>query len=56
MIGRCEGSVVRYEVVAEAFHDLERASGRLALTGRLAALLAATPARLLPAVVTCARR
>ena len=50
MIGRSEGSAVRYETVAEAYRDLEQASGRLALTGRLAALLAATPAGLLPAV------
>jgi len=41
---------VRYEVIAEAYRDLEQASGRLALTERLAELLAATPARLLPAV------
>jgi DNA ligase 1 len=41
---------VNYEVVAEAYRDLERASGRLALIERLAALLAATPADLLPTV------
>jgi len=41
---------VRYEVIAEAYRDLEQASGRLALTERLAELLAATPAGLLPAV------
>ena len=41
---------MRYEVIAEAYRDLEQASGRLALTERLAELLAATPAGLLPAV------
>jgi DNA ligase-1 len=50
MIERGEGSAVKYEAVAEAYRDLERAGGRLALTGRLAALLAATPAGLLPTV------
>jgi DNA ligase 1 len=41
---------VQYLTVAEAYRDLEQASGRLALVDRLAALLAATPADLLPAV------
>jgi DNA ligase-1 len=41
---------VKYETIAEAYRDLEQASGRLALTERLAALLAATPAALLPTV------
>ena len=41
---------MEYEIVAEAYRDLERASGRLALVERLAALLAATPAELLPVV------
>ncbi|HEV2372457.1 MAG TPA: ATP-dependent DNA ligase [Streptosporangiaceae bacterium] len=41
---------MKYEVVAEAYRDLEEASGRLALIERLAALLAATPAELLPTV------
>ncbi|MBO0776150.1 MAG: ATP-dependent DNA ligase [Actinobacteria bacterium] len=41
---------MNYEVVAEAYRDLERASGRLALIERLAALLAVTPAELLPTV------
>jgi DNA ligase-1 len=41
---------VRYLIVAEAYRDLEQASGRLALTDRLAALLAETPAGLLPVV------
>jgi DNA ligase-1 len=50
MIERSEGSAVRYETVAEAYRDLEQAGGRLALTDRLAALLAGTPAGLLPTV------
>src|SRR5215813_10090769 len=50
MIERNEGGVVRYETVAEAYRDLEQASGRLALTDRLATLLAGTPAGLLPTV------
>ncbi|HUL24348.1 MAG TPA: ATP-dependent DNA ligase [Streptosporangiaceae bacterium] len=41
---------MRYETVAEAYRDLELAGGRLALIERLAALLAATPASLLPTV------
>jgi DNA ligase-1 len=41
---------VQYEVVAEAYRDLELASGRLALIDRLAALLAETPAELLSPV------
>ena len=41
---------MQYLTVAEAYRDLERASGRLALAGRLAALLAGTPAGLLPVV------
>ena len=41
---------MRYLTVAEAYRDLERASGRLALVDRLAALLAQTPAGLLPVV------
>ena len=41
---------MRYEVVAEAYRDLEQTSARLALIGRLAALLEATPAELLPTV------
>ena len=39
-----------YQTVAEAYRDLEQASGRLALVDRLAALLAETPAELLPVV------
>jgi DNA ligase 1 len=50
MIERNEGGVVNYETVAEAYRDLEQASGRLALTDRLATLLGATPAGLLPTV------
>jgi DNA ligase 1 len=42
--------VVEYEIVAEAYRDLEQATGRLALIERLAALLAQTPAKLLPVV------
>ena len=45
-----EGSAVQYEIVAEAYRDLERAGGRLALIDSLTALLAATPAGLLPTV------
>jgi DNA ligase-1 len=41
---------VEYEIVAEAYRDLEQISGRLALIERLAALVAATPAGLLPTV------
>ena len=41
---------MRYETVAEAYRDLEQASGRLALVDRLATLLAGTPAELLPVV------
>jgi DNA ligase 1 len=41
---------VKYVAVAEAYRDLEQASGRLALTARLAALLADTPDELLPTV------
>ena len=50
MIERSEGSAVKYEIVAEAYRDLEQAGGRLALIERLAALLAGTPAGLLPTV------
>jgi len=41
---------VQYQTVAEAYRDLEQVSSRLALIGRLAALLAQTPADLLPTV------
>jgi DNA ligase 1 len=41
---------VRYEIVAEAYRDLERATGRLELIDRLAALLEQTPVDLLARV------
>jgi DNA ligase-1 len=41
---------VRYEIVAEAYRDLERTSARLELIGRLAELFAQTPTTLLPTV------
>ena len=41
---------MEYQTIAEAYRDLEQATGRLALTARLAELLAATPADLLPTV------
>jgi DNA ligase 1 len=41
---------VRYQIVAEAYQDLEAASGRLALIGRLADLVRQTPDDLLPTV------
>jgi DNA ligase 1 len=41
---------MRYLIVAEAYRDLEQVTGRLVLTERLAALLAQTPAGLLPTV------
>jgi DNA ligase 1 len=41
---------VKYEIVAEAYRDLEEVSSRLALIDRLASLVAATPAELLPVV------
>jgi DNA ligase 1 len=41
---------VQYEIVAEAFRDLEQASSRLVLIDRLAALLDQTPAELLGTV------
>jgi DNA ligase-1 len=41
---------MRYEIVAEAYRDLESASARLALIDRLAALFAQTPTDLLPTV------
>jgi DNA ligase 1 len=50
MIGCGEGSAVRYQIVAEAYRDLEQVTSRLALTERLAGLLAQTPAELLPVV------
>src|SRR5262252_7286679 len=50
MIGTAEGSTVKYEIVAEAYRDLEQTSARLALIDRLATLVEATPAELLPTV------
>jgi DNA ligase-1 len=47
---RGEDGGVKYEVVAETYWDLERATGRLMLIDRLAALLAQTPTELLPTV------
>jgi DNA ligase-1 len=41
---------VQYEIVAETYRDLERATGRLQLIERLAVLLARTPADLLPTI------
>ena len=41
---------MRYEKVAEAYRDLERATGRLALIDRLATLFRQTPSDLLPTV------
>jgi DNA ligase 1 len=41
---------MRYEIVAEAYRDLEAASGRLALIDRLAELFRQTPDDLLPTV------
>ena len=41
---------MRYEIVAAAYADLERATGRLALIDRTAELLRATPVELLPTV------
>jgi DNA ligase 1 len=47
---RDEDGGVKYEVVAEAYRDLEQASGRLMLIERLAALLGQAPQQLLPTV------
>jgi DNA ligase 1 len=41
---------VRYLIVAEAYRDLEQASGRLVLIERMAELVTQTPAELLPTV------
>ena len=41
---------MKYEIVADAYRDLEEATARLALIDRLAALLAQTPTELLPTV------
>ena len=41
---------MRYAMVAETYRDLERATGRLQLIERLAALIQQTPTRLLPTI------
>ncbi|HEV8166983.1 MAG TPA: DNA ligase, partial [Actinomycetota bacterium] len=41
---------MRYQIVAEAYRDLEGATARLALIGRLASLVRQTPTELLPTV------
>ena len=41
---------MRYLIVAEAYRDLEQASGRLVLIERMAELVTQTPAELLPTV------
>ena len=41
---------MRYQIVAEAYRDLEAASARLALIDRLASLVRQTPTELLPTV------
>jgi DNA ligase-1 len=45
-----EGARVRYEIVAKAYRDLEAASARLELIGRLAELVRQTPDDLVPTV------
>src|SRR5215468_2603260 len=50
MIVAGEGSGMKYQIVAEAYHDLEQASGRLAMIDRLAALLAEATPEVLPTV------
>src|SRR5215471_20301609 len=41
---------MKYQTVAEAYRDLEQVAGRLAMIDRLAALLTAAPAGVLPTV------
>ena len=41
---------MKYLIVAEAYRDLEQASGRLVLIERMAELVTQTPAELLPTV------
>ena len=48
--GGLEGGSVKYLIVAEAYRDLEQASGRLVLIERMAELVPQTPAELLPTV------
>jgi DNA ligase-1 len=43
---------VRYEIVAEAYRDVEQATGRLVMTDRLAGLFADTPRELLSTVAS----
>src|SRR5919197_6284201 len=45
-----EGARVHYQIVAEAYRDLERASARLQLIERVAGLFRETPGELLPTV------
>src|SRR5258707_12551337 len=45
-----KGGIVEYLIVAEAYRDLEQASGRLVLIERMAELVTQTPAELLPTV------
>src|SRR2546430_17522491 len=45
-----KGGIVEYLIVAEAYRDLEQASGRLVLIERMAELVTQTPAELLPVV------
>src|SRR5215470_13187245 len=45
-----KGGIVKYLIVAEAYRDLEQASGRLVLIERMAELVTQTPAELLPTV------
>jgi DNA ligase 1 len=47
---RVEGARVRYEIIAEAYRDLERSTARLELIERLAGLVRQTPDDLLPTV------
>src|SRR6266705_1714611 len=49
-MGAREGGSVKYLIVAEAYRDLEQASGRLVLIERMSELVAQTPAELLPTV------
>src|SRR5262245_27967653 len=50
MIVAGEGSGMKYQIVAEAYHDLEQGSGRLAMIDRLAALLTEATPEVLPTV------
>jgi DNA ligase 1 len=48
--GTCGGIFVQFEMVAEAYRDLEAATGRLQLIERLAMLLTQTPTDVLPTI------